>query len=193
MDKIKKMLLENKAWSQGKRLRDSKYFQNMAKDQAPDFLWIGCSDSRVDPSDLTNSQPGEMFVHRNIANLVMEDDLNLQSVLQYAVEALKVDHVIVCGHHGCGGVKASMGPVPYPKVEQWIRGIRATFELNLQKINAFPTEQERVNCLVELNVHQQLKVLAANSIIQKSQKERNGYPILHGWIYDLNSGLVRGA
>jgi len=191
MDKIKRLLLENKAWSRGKTIRDPYYFINMAKDQKPDYLWIGCSDSRVDPSELTNSQPGEMFVHRNIANLVIENDLNLQSVIQYAVQVLKVDHVIVCGHYNCGGVKAAMGNQSLGKIDHWIKHIKDTLQNSRDEIEMLPVEEDRVNRLVELNVMKQVKSLTNNEVILQSWKERNGYPIIHGWVYDIKSGLVK--
>ena len=191
MDKIKKLILENKAWSMGRTLRDSQYFINMAKDQKPDFLWIGCSDSRVDPRELTNTQPGEMFVHRNIANIVSESDGNLQSVIQYAVEALKVDHVIVCGHTNCGGVKASMGQVPYAQVDLWIQPIRKLFSENQIELQAIENESDRVTRLVELNVRRQLEVLSKNPSILAEKKLRQGYPLIHGWVYDIQTGLTR--
>lgn len=194
MDKIKKLLLENKAWSRGKLLRDPEYFKNMAKDQKPSYLWIGCSDSRVDPSELTNSRPGEMFVHRNIANLVNESDANLQSVIQYAVEALKVDHIIICGHYGCGGVKAAtQPPSALTIVEKWIEPVRTTYQLRKAQIEAIPSEESRLNLLVEWSVASQLEKLSKLPIIQKSWKERDGYPMLHGWIYDLHNGSFKST
>lgn len=191
MDKIKKLLLENKAWSQGKTMRDSQYFINMAKDQKPDFLWIGCSDSRVDPRELTNTQPGEMFVHRNIANLVIEEDENLQSVIQYAVEVLKVDHVIICGHYNCGGVRAALGPpLPLKNVESWIQPIRKVYQENQQTVDSLSEETARVNRLVEQNVLRQLETLKKNPSIVSERSKRGGYPTLHAWVFDLSGGRI---
>lgn len=190
MNKIKQLLLENKAWSEGKRMRDPDYFTNMAKDQNPDYLWIGCSDSRVDPSELTNTQPGEMFVHRNIANLVLHTDLNLQSVIQYAVEALKVSHIIVCGHYNCGGVRAATLQPSLGTIDHWISHIKDTYQFHHFEVNGLK-EEDRVNRLVELNTLNQIKNLAHSPVIQKAWTTRPGYPILHGWVYDINSGLIK--
>jgi carbonic anhydrase len=190
MDKIRKLILENKAWSMGKKSRDPDYFTNMAKDQKPDFLWIGCSDSRVDPRELTNTQPGEMFVHRNIANLVIDEDSNLQSVIQYSVEVLKVDHVIICGHYNCGGVRAAMGPLPLQVVDRWIQPIRVIVDQAQEELSQLPNDQERVNRSVELNVRCQLESLGKNPSILREKQARDGYPILHGWVYDLHTGLT---
>jgi carbonic anhydrase len=189
--RVKKLLLENLVWSKGKTQNNPDYFVNMAEGQKPDYLWIGCSDSRVDPSELTNTQPGEMFVHRNVANLVVHSDLNLLSVVQYAVEALKVDHIIVCGHYNCGGVKAAMGSASIGVIDHWIRNIKDTYSFHRFEVDGIKSESERVNRLVELNVMAQVKNLASTSIIQKAWKERSGFPALHGWVYDINTGLCK--
>jgi carbonic anhydrase len=191
MDKIKKLLLENLAWANGKTQSNPDYFKSMANIQKPDYLWIGCSDSRVDPSELTNTQPGEMFVHRNVANLVVHTDLNLLSVVQFAVEALKVDHIIICGHYNCGGVKAAMAPNSLGVIDHWIRNIKDTYSFNRFEVDGIKTETDRVNRLVELNVMAQVKNLANTSIIQKAWSDRPGYPALHGWVYDINTGLCK--
>lgn len=191
MNKIKRLLLENKAWATGKLQSNPDYFKNMAETQKPDYLWIGCSDSRVDPSELTNTQPGEMFVHRNVANLVVHTDLNLLSVVQFAVESLKVDHIIVCGHYNCGGVKAAMGTSSIGVIDHWIRNIKDTYGFYKFEVDGIQSETERVNRLVELNVMNQVKNLANTSIIQKAWKDRPGYPMLHGWVYDINTGLIK--
>jgi carbonic anhydrase len=190
MEKIKRLFLENRAWAKSKLLLDESYFENMAKDQTPEYLWIGCSDSRVPPSEITNTDPGEMFVHRNIANLVVHTDMNLLSVVQFAVEYLKVKHVIVCGHYNCGGVKAAMGHQSLGLLNNWIRNIKDTYSLNEQALKAVPTETERLNLLVELNVKDQVKNLMHTSIIQKAWKD-NQSPHLHGWVYDLKTGLLK--
>lgn len=191
MEKIKHILLENKAWSKSKTILDPEYFINMAKDQKPEFLWIGCSDSRVPESEVTNTDPGQIFVHRNIANLVVPNDQNLLSVLQYAVEALKVRHVIVCGHYNCGGVKASLSPsVPFNIVNGWIEGIRETYRQHEKEFELIKDEAAKVNRLVEINVMTQVKNLMKTSVI-KSAWENGDQPILHGWVYDLSSGQVK--
>jgi carbonic anhydrase len=191
MDKIQKLILENKAWATGKVQNNPDFFKSMADVQKPDYLWIGCSDSRVDPSELTNTQPGEMFVHRNVANLVVHTDLNLLSVVQFAVEALQVDHIIVCGHYNCGGVKAAMGSSSIGVIDHWIRNIKDTYSFYKFDVDGIKSESERVNRLVELNVMNQVKNLANTSIIQKAWKNRPGYPALHGWVYDINTGLIK--
>lgn len=191
MEIIKKILLENKAWAKSKKDIDPNYFQNMSKDQKPTFLWIGCADSRVPPSEITNTNPGDMFVHRNIANLVVHTDSNLLSVMQYAVEALKVPHIIVCGHYNCGGVKAALSQQSLGLIDHWIRNIKDVAHLNSAELKKIDNETERVNRLVELNVLQQVKNISHSSIIQKAWKERGEYPIIHGWVYDLCSGQLK--
>ncbi len=184
------MLLENKAWAQSRIDIDAKFFENMAKDQSPEFLWIGCSDSRVPESEITNSTPGQIFVHRNIANLVVHTDTNFLSVLNYAVDALKVPHVIVCGHYGCGGVRAAMTHNSLGLIDNWIRNIKDTYFNHRDTINLLKTEADRVNRLVEYNVMEQVKNLAHTSIIQKAWHTRNG-PHIHGWVYDLGTGHLK--
>ena len=190
MDRTKKLLLANRAWAQSKLVLDPKYFADMALDQKPEYLWIGCSDSRVPPSDITGTDPGEMFVHRNIANQVSPTDPNLLSVVQYAVEALKVKHIIVCGHYACGGVKASFAPPPLAEVARWIEGIGETLSLNRVEIDQIGDETSRVNRLVELNVLAQLEQLQKIPSIQRAWAEGPA-PRLHGWVYDLKSGLLK--
>lgn len=190
MDRIKKMILENKAWSQSKIDMNQKYFTDMAVDQNPEFLWIGCSDSRVPPSEITNTDPGEMFVHRNIANLVVHTDMNLLSVLSYAVENLKVPHVIVCGHYNCGGVKAALSQTNLGLINNWVRNIKDTYFTHKLEVDGISSEADRVNKLVELNVIEQVKNLAHTSIVQGAWKERK-MPYLHGWVYDINTGLLK--
>lgn len=191
MDKIRQLLLENKAWAEGKLQLDPNFFTDMAKDQKPDYLWIGCSDSRVDPNELTNTAPGEMFVHRNIANLVVHTDINLLSVIQYAVEALGVQHIIVCGHYNCGGVRAALSQQSLGVIDHWIRNIKDIYALHRSEIDNMKSETEKVNRLVELNVVNQVKNIVHTSIIQQAWKKKQGYPILHGWVYDLLNGRVK--
>lgn len=190
MENIKKLLLENKAWAQSKLDADQGYFSKMAKDQNPGYLWIGCSDSRVPPSEITNTDPGEMFVHRNIANLVVHTDMNFLSVLQYAVENLGVRHVIVCGHYGCGGVKAALSRQSLGMINNWVRNIKDTYFTHKVEVDAIKSEADRVNRLVELNVIEQVKNLSHTSIVQRAWHERR-MPFVHGWVYDLNSGLLK--
>lgn len=190
MEQIKKLLLENKAWAKSKVDANENYFRDMAKDQSPEFLWIGCSDSRVPEAEITNSNPGEIFVHRNIANLVVHTDMNFLSVLSYAVQNLKVQHVIVCGHYNCGGVKAALSHTNLGLINNWVRNIKDTYFTHKFEIDKISNEQDRVNKLVELNVIEQVKNLAHTSIIQGAWHERQ-YPYVHGWVYDLASGTLK--
>ena len=185
-----KLLLENKAWAEEKSLTNPDYFKVLAAQQAPEFLWIGCSDSRVPANQITGTLPGEIFVHRNISNLVVNTDLNMLSVLQYAVEVLKVKHVIVCGHYGCGGIKAAMGQHHFGIINHWLKNIKDVYRLHRDEIDALPNEDERVNKLTELNVKEQVFNLSKTSIIQKAWKEDNR-PHLHGWVYGLNDGIIK--
>lgn len=190
MNSYQRLLLENKAWAQEKLTDDPNYFKRLVDVQSPDFLWIGCSDSRVPANEITGTQPGEIFVHRNIANMVIHTDLNLLSVLQYAVEVLKVKHIIVCGHYGCGGVKAAMTNHNFGIINKWIRNIKDVHRFHREEIDAISDENTQLNRMIELNVQEQVLNLAKTSIIQKSWKERQG-PDLHGWVYDLHDGLVK--
>lgn len=190
MDKIRKLLLENKAWAQSKVDADKDYFTKMAKDQKPEYLWIGCSDSRVPPSEITNTDPGQMFVHRNIANLVVHTDLNFLSVLQYAVEYLEVPHIIVCGHYNCGGVRAALAHKDFGILNNWVRNIKDTYFNYKVEVENIKGEWEQVNRLVELSVIEQVKNLSHSSIIQQAWSERK-YPYIHGWVYDINTGLLK--
>ncbi|HLD54133.1 MAG TPA: carbonic anhydrase [Sediminibacterium sp.] len=190
MNSYQRLLLENKAWAQEKLTDDPNYFKRLVDVQTPDFLWIGCSDSRVPANEITGTQPGEIFVHRNIANMVIHTDLNLLSVLQYAVEVLKVKHIIVCGHYGCGGVKAAMTNHNFGIINKWIRNIKDVHRFHREEIDAISDENTQLNRMIELNVQEQVLNLAKTSIIQKSWKERQG-PDLHGWVYDLHDGLVK--
>jgi carbonic anhydrase len=162
----------------------------MNQGQSPEFLWIGCSDSRVPAEDITNSSPGEIFVHRNVANLVVHTDLNLLSVLQFAVEVLQVRHVIVCGHYNCGGVKAALSNKQLGLINKWLRNIKDTYQLHRDEIEAMDDEEARVDRLVELNVREQVVNLAKTSIVQLSWKRRQ-LPILHGWVYGLKDGILK--
>lgn len=191
MKSYEKLLLENKAWAQEKVEDDPDFFTRLSKIQTPDFLWIGCSDSRVPANEITNTQPGEIFVHRNIANLVVHTDVNLLSVLDYAVTYLKVKHVIVCGHYGCGGVKAAMTSHDFKQVlNMWLRNIKDVYRLHRDELEAIQEEEPRFDRLVELNVIEQVQHLAKTSIIQKAWK-RSKLPHLHGWVYGLKDGLIK--
>lgn len=189
MKSFEKLLLENKAWAAEKLHDDPKYFQRMAVDQKPEFLWIGCSDSRVPAEDVTGVQPGEIFVHRNIANMVVHTDLNLLSVLEYAVNHLKVKHVIVCGHYGCGGVKAAMTQHNLGIINKWLRNIKDVYRIHRREINEIADAEQKTNRLVELNVMEQVMNLAKTSIVQSAWKKEQR-PHLHGWVYGLKDGIL---
>ncbi|MBI3141566.1 MAG: carbonic anhydrase [Bacteroidetes bacterium] len=190
MKSYDKLLLQNKAWAQEKGIEDITFFSRLAKQQNPEFLWIGCSDSRVPANEITGTDPGEIFVHRNIANLVIDTDLNLLSVLQYAVEALEVKHIIVCGHYGCGGVRAALSPVYLGLINKWIRKIQHVYVAHEDELKGIEHMDRKVDRLVELNVLTQCRDLAKTSIVQKSWHKRQ-YPYIHGWVYDIHDGLIR--
>jgi carbonic anhydrase len=190
MKSYDKLLLENKAWAAEKIQNDSEYFTKLSGIQTPDFLWIGCSDSRVPANEITGTSPGEIFVHRNIANMVVHTDVNLLSVLEYAVKFLQVKHVIVCGHYGCGGVKASMSNHNLGIINKWIMHIKDVQRIHAEELHAIGDEEARTNRLVELNVIEQVTNLAKTSVIQKAWKDRQG-PHLHGWVYGLDNGLIK--
>ena len=190
MKSYDKLLLENKAWAAEKIQNDSEYFTKLSGIQTPDFLWIGCSDSRVPANEITGTSPGEIFVHRNIANMVVHTDVNLLSVLEYAVKFLQVKHVIVCGHYGCGGVKASMSNHNLGIINKWIMHIKDVQRIHAEELQAIGDEGARTNRLVELNVIEQVTNLAKTSVIQKAWKDRQG-PHLHGWVYGLDNGLIK--
>ena len=189
MEPFERLLLENKAWAAEKLEKDPEYFLRQSKDQSPEFFWIGCSDSRVPANEVTNTEPGEIFVHRNVANLVVNTDLNLLSVLQYAVEVLKVKHIIVCGHYGCGGVKAAMTQKSFGIINKWLRNIKDVYRFHRDEIDGIQDEQKRFDRLTELNVKEQIHNLAKTSIIQKAWINRQG-PTLHGWVYRLDDGIL---
>ncbi len=188
-DFYKKILDNNKKWVENQLAIDQEYFKDLAKGQQPPLLWIGCSDSRVPANEIIGAKPGEVFVHRNIANMVIHSDMNMLSVLDYAVNVLKVKHVIVCGHYGCGGVKAAMGNQSIGLIDNWIRHIKDVYRLHEDYLNSFADEEERFNKFVEINAQEQVFDLAKTSIVQGAW--RNGQDLtLHGWTYGLNSGYV---
>jgi carbonic anhydrase len=185
----KKILDNNKKWVENQLALDIEYFKDLAKGQQPPLLWIGCSDSRVPANEIIGAKPGEVFVHRNIANMVIHSDMNMLSVLDYAVNVLKVKHIIVCGHYGCGGVKAAMGNQSIGLIDNWIRHIKDVYRLHEDYLNSFENEEDRFNKFVEINVQEQVFDLAKTSIVQGAW--RNGQDLtLHGWTYGLNSGYV---
>ncbi len=189
MEAYKKLLQNNKEWADAQIKEDPQYFQRLVNLQKPETLWIGCSDSRVPADRITGTHPGEIFVHRNIANLVVATDLNLLSVLQFAVEILKVRHIIVCGHHNCGGVGAALSHESYGLMDQWIWNIKDVYRMHREEIDALPTHEERHHLLTQLNVKEQVMNLAKTSIIQNAWKQHE-IPHLHGWVYDLRDGII---
>lgn len=191
MHTYEKLLNENKAWADEKRKADPEYFDRLAHLQSPEFLWIGCSDSRVPANEITGTQPGEIFVHRNVANLVINTDVNLLSVLDYAVNHLNVKHVIVCGHYGCGGVKAAITNNDFKAVlNMWLRNIKDVYRIHRSELDAIQDEEKKADRMVELNVQEQIFNLAKTSTIQRAWKNKK-YPDLHGWVYGLKDGLIK--
>ncbi|MCO5260458.1 MAG: carbonate dehydratase [Crocinitomicaceae bacterium] len=189
-DFYNKILENNKKWVASKLALDPDFFNKLKDTQKPPLLWIGCSDSRVPANEIIGAQPGEVFVHRNIANMVIHSDMNMLSVLDYSVNALKVKHIIVCGHYGCGGVKAAMGSLPVGIIDNWIRHIKDSYRFNEHEIEQIKDENEKFNKLVEINIIQQVLNLAVTSIVQKAWSRGQELSI-HGWVYGLDTGLVK--
>lgn len=190
LDFYKQLIDNNKNWVESKISQDKDFFKRLEKGQSPPVLWIGCADSRVPANEIIGAEPGEVFVHRNIANMVVHSDMNMLSVLDYAVNALKVTHVIVCGHYGCGGVKAAMGSQSHGLVDNWIRHIKDTYRFHKDELDAIKNEDERFNRFVEVNVTEQVYDLAKTSIVQQAWE--NGQELyLHGWVYSVGSGIIK--
>lgn len=183
------LILNNKEWVEGKLEKDPNYFKRLANGQQPPLLWIGCADSRVPANEIIGAEPGEVFVHRNIANMVLHTDMSMLSVLDYAVNVLKVKHVIVCGHYGCGGVQAAMTNRHFGLIDNWIRHIKDVYRFHHEELNVIRDEKERFNRFVELNVVEQVMDLAKTSIVQ-SAWENNQDLHIHGWVYDVADGLI---
>ena len=190
MRKYEQLLLQNRAWVEQKKLEDKDFFNRLANTQKPDFLWIGCADSRVPANEITGTAPGEVFVHRNIANMVVHTDMNMLSVLDYAVNVLEVNHVIVCGHYGCGGIKAAMTNKKIGLIDNWIRCIKDVYRLHQDELDAIEDMHERENRFTELNVIEQVYDLGKTSIVQNAWQKR-GAPYVHGWVYDVANGLIK--
>ncbi len=186
----KKLIDNNREWVKSKLAIDPDFFNKLSKGQQPPLLWIGCADSRIPANEVIGAQPGEVFVHRNIANMVIHSDMNMLSVLDFAVNALKVKHIIVCGHYGCGGVKAAMGNQHIGLIDNWIRHIKDVYRLHHAELDAIKNEEDRFNRFVELNVNEQVCDLAKTSIVQ-SAWENNQELHIHGWIYDIHTGLIK--
>ncbi|OZG72124.1 carbonate dehydratase [Hahella sp. CCB-MM4] len=190
MEEVKRLIENNKTWSERIRREQPDFFPTLEKQQAPTFLWIGCSDSRVPANEVVGVMPGEVFVHRNVANVVVHSDLNCLSVLQFAVEVLKVRHITVTGHYGCGGVKAALQNKQFGMIDNWLRHIKDVYSLNKGEIDALPTETERVDRLCELNVIQQVQNVCCTSIVQNAW-HRGQFLAVHGWVYGLKDGLIK--
>ncbi len=188
-DFYKKILDNNKQWVENQLSIDPEYFKDLSRGQTPPLLWIGCSDSRVPANEIIGAKPGEVFVHRNIANMVVHSDMNMLSVLDYAVNVLKVKHIIVCGHYGCGGIKAAMENNSIGIIDNWIRHIKDVYRFHNIELDAIEDEGNRFNKFVELNVREQVLDLAKTSIVQSAWKNAQDLTV-HGWVYGLNSGYV---
>lgn len=185
------LLQANKKWAAGKVAQDPGFFDRLVHLQTPEFLWIGCSDSRVPANEITGTDPGEIFVHRNVANLVINTDVNLLSVLDYAVNYLKVKHIIVCGHYGCGGVRAANTNNDFqPVLNMWLRNIKDVYRIHREELNGIADEEKRNDRLTELNVQEQVFNLAKTSIVQRAWKNETR-PDLHGWVYSLHDGVIK--
>ena len=190
IESYQKLLLQNKAWVQQKNLEDQDFFSDLSKIQKPDFFWIGCSDSRVPANEITGTDPGEIFVHRNIANMVVHTDMNMLSALDYAINVLEVKHVIVCGHYGCGGVRAALSNTQYGLIDNWIRHIKDVHHTHHDEIEAIDNPHEKEKRFIELNVVEQVNALSKTSIIQNAWRQRQS-PFVHGWVYDLETGYIK--
>ncbi|MEZ6189398.1 MAG: carbonate dehydratase [Planctomycetota bacterium] len=190
MKALKKIFEQNAAWAEKARKEDPEFFDRLAAMQKPEILWIGCADSRVPANQICGMQPGEVFVHRNVANLVVHTDINCLSVLQYAVEVLKVKHVIVCGHYGCGGVLASLGDKPLGLIDNWIRNIRDVLDLHYDELEGIKEPEIKGERLVELNVAAQVANLGVTTIVQDAWARGQDLTI-HGWVYSLKNGLLK--
>jgi carbonic anhydrase len=184
------LLRGNREWVQTQLTTDADYFTKLAIGQSPEVLWIGCSDSRVPANEVTNTSPGEVFVHRNIANMCVHTDMNMLSVLDYAVNVLKVKHVIVAGHYGCGGVAAALSKKQYGLIDNWLRNIKDVYRLHSHELARITDEDQRLNRLVELNVMEQVYNVCKSTIVQNAWKERCDLQI-HGWVIDLKTGLIK--
>jgi carbonic anhydrase len=191
MEKSYRRLLDNnRAWAETQAQNNPDFFKELSLGQSPEYLWIGCSDSRVAANQITGTRPGEIFVHRNIANMVVHSDMNMLSVLSYAVEVLKVKHIIVCGHYGCGGVIAAMGNQQFGLIDNWLRHIKDVYRFNHEELDAIEDEKERERRFIELNVMEQVNHLGKTSIVQNAWGK--GQPLhLHGWVYDLSDGVIK--
>ena len=185
-----RLLSNNKLWVEKQLNQNPQYFEELAKGQSPEYLWIGCSDSRVPANEITGTRSGEIFVHRNIANMVVHTDMNMLSVLSYAVEVLRVKHIIVCGHYGCGGVLAAMGNKQYGLIDNWLRHLKDTYRIHHKELDSIEDETQRSKRFVEVNVMEQVLDLGKTSIVQNAWKTNQDLH-LHGWVYGINDGIIK--
>ena len=190
MRSLTNLIERNRAWAEKIKAQEPDFFQKLAAQQSPEYLWIGCSDSRVPANEIVGMSPGELFVHRNVANVVVHTDLNCLSAVQYAVEALKVKHIIVCGHYGCGGVRAALLNLKLGLIDNWLRHIQDVVQKHQKLLAGIADESERVNKLSELNIIEQVFNVCQTTIVQNAW-ERGQDLTVHGWVYDLSDGLVR--
>ncbi len=187
---LENLFKKNRKWAEKVKKSDPDFFLNLSKQQKPKYLWIGCSDSRVPANEIVGMRPGEIFVHRNIANLVIHTDLNCLSVIQYAVEVLKVKHIIVCGHYGCGGIQAALDNIEHGLIDNWLRNIKDLYRYHLAKINTLPNEIEKINLLCELNVVEQVTNICHTTMVQSAWKSGQELSV-HGWIYSIEDGILK--
>jgi len=190
MTKLEHLFEKNRAWAENIKKSDPDFFNKLSKQQKPEYLWIGCSDSRVPANQIVDLLPGEIFVHRNIANVVVHTDLNCLSVIQYAVEVLEVKHIIVCGHYGCGGVKAALENKEHGLIDNWLRHIKDVYRFHQDKFNNMIDENNKLNLLCELNVIEQVANVCNTTIVQNAWKAKKDLTV-HGWIYSIENGLLK--
>jgi len=190
MEALENLLEKNKNWASKIKESEPDFFSKLSKQQSPEYLWIGCADSRVPANQIVDLLPGEIFVHRNIANLVIHTDLNCLSVIQYAVDVLKVNHIIVCGHYGCGGVNAALGQHEHGLIDNWLRHIKDTYRYHQAEIDNLPTEREKFDRLCELNVIEQVANVCHTTIVQSAWKSGHEL-VVHGWIYSIEDGILK--
>lgn len=187
---LRNLFENNRKWTEKVKKSDPDFFLNLSKQQKPEYLWIGCSDSRVSANEIVGMLPGEIFVHRNIANLVIHTDLNCLSVIQYAVEVLKVKHIFVCGHYGCGGIQAAMENKEHGLIDNWLRNIKDIFRYHQAQIDLLQNQKEKLNLLCELNVVEQVANICHTTIVQSAWKSGQELAV-HGWIYSIEDGILK--
>jgi carbonic anhydrase len=187
---LKHLLEQNRLWAAKVTAHEPDFFAKLAAQQNPEYLWIGCSDSRVPANQIIGLAPGEVFVHRNVANVVVHSDLNCLSVIQYAVEVLNVKHIIVCGHYGCGGVRAAMGNIEFGLIDNWLRHLKDIYSKHREQLDALQSEEARLNLFCELNVLQQVYNVCSTTIVQGAWRRGQSLSV-HGWVYGLTDGLIK--